>query len=244
MRVNGPELWFSRWGWGEGNGNPLQYSCLEKSHGLRCPVGCSPWGQSLRVGHDWVTSLSLSFIGDGNGNPLQCSCLENPRDGRAWWAAVYGVTQSWTQLKRLCSSSRWGWSLDACSEMGQLGFLVCMVRSETEIRDYHRVFGLRSVGMEAPTEMRKLIVWVKITGFIRSFILTILRVWGISGTSKWRHQIGSWTHKLGNWKRGSSGDIQNVVATMWTQVSELWLHLGVKSSRYSPNAVQGAGSGG
>ena len=58
----------------------------------------------LRVGHDWATSLSL--IGEGNGNPLQCSCLENPRDGGAWWAAVYGVTQSWTRLKRLSSSSK------------------------------------------------------------------------------------------------------------------------------------------
>ena len=46
---------------------------------------------------------------EGNGNPLQCSCLENPRDGGAWWAAVYGVTQSRTRLKRLSSSSR-----DAC----------------------------------------------------------------------------------------------------------------------------------
>ena len=45
-------------------------------------------------------------IGEGNGNPLQYSCLENPRDGGAWWAAVYGVTQSQTQLKRLSSSSR------------------------------------------------------------------------------------------------------------------------------------------
>jgi len=45
----------------------------------------------------------LSCIGDGNGNPLQCSCLENPRDGGAWWAAVYGVTQSWTRLKWLSS---------------------------------------------------------------------------------------------------------------------------------------------
>ena len=44
---------------------------------------------------------SLSCIGEGNGNPLQCSCLENPRDGGPWWAAVYGVTQSWTRLKRL-----------------------------------------------------------------------------------------------------------------------------------------------
>ena len=44
-------------------------------------------------------------IGEGNGNPLQCSCLENPRDGGAWWAAVYGVAQSRTRLKRLSSSS-------------------------------------------------------------------------------------------------------------------------------------------
>ena len=58
---------------------------------------------SLRVGHDWVTSLSC--IGEGNGNPLQCSCLENPRDGGAWWAAVYGVAQGLTRLKRLSSSS-------------------------------------------------------------------------------------------------------------------------------------------
>ena len=40
------------------------------------------------------------MIGEGSGNPLQCSCLENPRDGGAWWAAVYGVAQSQTRLKR------------------------------------------------------------------------------------------------------------------------------------------------
>ena len=44
-------------------------------------------------------------MGAGNGNPLQCSCLENPRDGGAWWAAVYGIAQSWTRLKWLSSSS-------------------------------------------------------------------------------------------------------------------------------------------
>ena len=49
--------------------------------------------------------FSLSCIGEGTGNPLQCSCLENPRDWGAWWAAVYGVAQSWTRLKRLSSSS-------------------------------------------------------------------------------------------------------------------------------------------
>ena len=50
--------------------------------------------------------FSLSCIGEGNGNPLQCSCLENPRDGGAWWAAIYGVAQSQTWLKWLSSSSR------------------------------------------------------------------------------------------------------------------------------------------
>ena len=63
-----------------------------KSHGWRSLVGCSPWG---RKGSDTTERLpfhfSLSCIGEGNGNPLQCSCLENPRDGGAWWAAVYGV---------------------------------------------------------------------------------------------------------------------------------------------------------
>ena len=48
--------------------------------------------------------FSLSCLGEGNGNPLQCSCLENPRDGGAWWAAIYGVAQSWTRLMWLGSS--------------------------------------------------------------------------------------------------------------------------------------------
>ena len=56
---------------------------------------------SQRVRHNWVTSLSLSCTGEGNGNTLQCSCLENPRNGGAWWAAVYGVAQSQTRLKQL-----------------------------------------------------------------------------------------------------------------------------------------------
>ena len=59
----------------------------------------------LRIRRDWATSLSLSCIGEGNGNPLQRSCLENPRDGGAWWAAVYGVAQSQTWLKQLSSST-------------------------------------------------------------------------------------------------------------------------------------------
>ena len=72
-------------------------------------MGYSPWG---REESDTTERLhfhfSLSCIGEGNGTPLQCSCLENPRDGGAWWAAVYGVAQSRTRLKRLSSSSSMG----------------------------------------------------------------------------------------------------------------------------------------
>ena len=61
---------------------------------------CSPWGcTELDMTERLHFHFSLSCIGEGNGNPLQCSCLENPRDGRAWWAAVYGVAQSQTRLK-------------------------------------------------------------------------------------------------------------------------------------------------
>ena len=77
-----------------------------KSHGWRSLVGCSPWGckesdTTVRL----PFHFSFSCIGEGNGNPLQHSCLENPRDGGAWWAAVYGVAQSRTRLKQLSSSS-------------------------------------------------------------------------------------------------------------------------------------------
>ena len=71
-----------------------------KSHARRSMVGCSPWGLEESNMTEWLHfHFSLSCIGGGNGNPLQCSCLENPRDGGAWWAAIFGV------LKRLSSSS-------------------------------------------------------------------------------------------------------------------------------------------
>ena len=77
-----------------------------KCYGRRTLVGCSPWGH---WGSDMTEQVhfhfSLSCIGEGNGNPLQCSCLEKPRDGGAWWAAIYGVAQSQTRLKWLNSSS-------------------------------------------------------------------------------------------------------------------------------------------
>ena len=77
-----------------------------KSHGRRSLVGCSPWGREQSgTTERFHFHLSISCIGEGNGTPLQCSCLENPRDGGAWWAAVYGVAQSRTRLRRLSSSS-------------------------------------------------------------------------------------------------------------------------------------------
>ena len=77
-----------------------------KSHGQRSLVGCHLWGHEESDTTEWLHfHFSLSCVGEGNGNLLQCSCLENPRDGGAWWAAVYGVSQSWTRLIRLSSSS-------------------------------------------------------------------------------------------------------------------------------------------
>ena len=76
------------------------------SHGWRSLVGCRLWGCTESDTTERLHfHFSLSCIGEGNGNPLQCSCLENPRDGGAWWAAVYGVTQSRTRLKQLGGSS-------------------------------------------------------------------------------------------------------------------------------------------
>ena len=76
--------------------------------------------------------FSLSCIGEGNGNPLQCSCLENPRDGEAWWAAVYGVAQSRTRLKRLSSMQWfiWGSGSPIQSEIHQLH---CVIYSNNQL---------------------------------------------------------------------------------------------------------------
>ena len=72
-----------------------------ESHGWRSLVGCSPWGlEESDTTERLHFHFPLSCIGERNGNPLQCSRQENPRDGGAWWAAVYGVTQSWTRLKQ------------------------------------------------------------------------------------------------------------------------------------------------
>ena len=77
----------------------VQFSSVAQS----CLTLCDP--KELDTTERLHFQFSLSCIGEGNGNPIQYSCLENPRDGAAWWAALYGVTQSRTRLKRLSSSS-------------------------------------------------------------------------------------------------------------------------------------------
>ena len=77
-----------------------------KSHGRRSLVSCSPWGPEESDTTERLRfHFSLSCIGKRNGNPLYHSCLENPRDSRAWWAAVYGVSQSQTRLKQLSNTN-------------------------------------------------------------------------------------------------------------------------------------------
>ena len=115
-----------------------------KSHGRRSLEGCSPWGcWGLDKTQRLHFHFSLSWIGKGNGNPLQYSCLENPRDGGAWWAAVYGVAQSQTRLKRLSSSrylidhSTLTWSKRICDSLLFLT-LESFVSHIAPGRKYHR----------------------------------------------------------------------------------------------------------
>ena len=85
----------------EGNGNPLQYSCLEN------PMDGGAWSAAVHgVARSQTGLSSFTFTFHFHAlkkematNPLQCSCLENPRDRGSWWASVYGVAQSWTRLK-------------------------------------------------------------------------------------------------------------------------------------------------
>ena len=98
ISINYRKRWRRKW-------HPTPVLLPGKSHGWRSLVGCSPWGrQESDTTERLPFRFSLSCIGEGNGNPLQCSCLEHPRDGGAWWAAVYGVAQSRTRLKWLSSS--------------------------------------------------------------------------------------------------------------------------------------------
>ena len=90
------------------SGNPLQYSCLERSHGRRSLVGCSPWGcKESDTTQQLHFHFSFSCIGEGNGNPLQCSCLENPSDRKAGGLPSMGlhrVGQDWGDLAAVAAA--------------------------------------------------------------------------------------------------------------------------------------------
>ena len=106
-------------------------------------MGCSPWGLE-----EWDTTerlhfhFSLSRIGEGNANPLQYSGLENPMDRGAWWAAVHGVAQSWTQLKRLSSS---------CSSRSLVGRSPWGHESQTQLNDFTFTFHFHTLEKEMAT---------------------------------------------------------------------------------------------
>ena len=128
--MSSSEFWGCLWVWHQRRQwHPTPVLMPGKSHGWRSLVGCSLWGRYESGTTERLHfHFSLSCTGEGNGNPLQCSCLENPRDGGAWWAAVYGVSQSRTRLKQLSISSSsmalaWLWA--ACLLMLRAVFLLC-----------------------------------------------------------------------------------------------------------------------
>ena len=119
LKHTNKSFWRRQW-------QPIPVLLPGKSHGWRSLVGCSPWGRQESVTTERLHfHFSLSCIGEGNGNPLQCSCLENPRDGGAWWAAVYGIAQSRTRLNRLSSNNSFKYSHNLIFKIfseGSLGF--------------------------------------------------------------------------------------------------------------------------
>ena len=139
-------IWRRQW-------HPTPVLLPGKAHGWRSLVGCSAWGLEESNTTEWLHfHFSLSCIGEGNGNPLQCSCLENPRDGGAWWAVIYGVTQSRTRLK--CLQQQQQRITRRASLVAQL------IKNPTAMGET----GVWSLGWEDPLEKRKathfsILVW-------------------------------------------------------------------------------------
>ena len=120
--------WRRRW-------QPTPVPLPGKSHGRRSLVGCSPWDRKESDTTERLHfHLSLSCIGEGNGNPLQYPCLENPRDGGAWWAAVYGVAQSRRRLK--------GFSGGSSSSSGVHGKPILLSASHEQALYFHVLWPL------------------------------------------------------------------------------------------------------
>ena len=147
-----------------------------KSYGRRSLVGCSPWGrEELDSTERLHFQFSLSCIGEGNGNPLQCSRLENPRDGGAWWAALYGIAQSRTRLKRLSSSSS---SMVTFRLMNKIWVRTVRMQLRLgQLRENDAVFGTGCVGISCLCITMSSLVQVSITYQIL-FVLSSQCMWG------------------------------------------------------------------
>ena len=138
------------------------------SHGWRSLVGCSPWGhQESDTTERLHFHFSLSCIGEGNGNPFQCSCLENPRDGGAWWAAVYGVAQSRIQMKWLSSSilSLDLWELETQSPFFKVQFWI--------IKHHYFTLSFQSDGQVTSTLVMMLLSGMLTHSFIHLLIIMV-----------------------------------------------------------------------
>ena len=136
--------------------------------------------------------FSLSCIGEGNGSPLQCSCLENPRDGGAWWAAICGVTQSQTRLKRLSSSRSRGkhfsWAMPYLGSVSnwktllRLGWLCSalrLVRNTSLGRCFGRMDQTRALDFKRDTphwNSRTTLQWACLLGYVSNFTSLNLRL--------------------------------------------------------------------
>ena len=147
-----------------------------KPHGWRSLVGCSPWG---REESDTTEQLrfhfSLSCTSEGNGNPLQCSCLQNPRDGGAWWAAVYGSHRV---------GHDWSGSAAAAAYLYEVSQVINFIGMQSKMmipRDWgererrsHSLFYGHTVSVlqdEKDTELCCTAVWMYLTQF--NYIVTI-----------------------------------------------------------------------
>ena len=103
-----------------------------------CTSGSSRFRYYWSVAWRILSITSITIFGEGNGNSLQCSCLENPRDGGVWWAAVYGVAQSRTRLKKLSGSS------------GSITFLACEMSAT--VWQFEHSFALPFYGIGMKTD--------------------------------------------------------------------------------------------
>ena len=124
--------------------------------------------------------FSFSCIGSGNGNPLQCSCLENPRDGGACWAAVYGVAQSRTRLKRLSSSSSSSSNEAYADFLTRLGVAIS-----------HNV-----VGEETRVQLEKLLAYENVNQECQRAIAPIREIRNVTYYLKDCHNLGSETQTI------------------------------------------------